>query len=63
GSIYGMFTKLLYFFACLIATTLPVTGTIIWINKLKKKKKRKAASNPGKSRSSVGVQDASVPAS
>ncbi len=61
GSIYGMFTKLLYFFACLIATTLPVTGTIIWINKLKKKKKRNAASNPGKSRSSIGVQDASVP--
>lgn len=38
GSIYGLFTKLLYFFACLIATTLPVTGTIIWINKLKKRR-------------------------
>jgi uncharacterized iron-regulated membrane protein len=40
GSVYGTFTKLLYFFACLIATTLPVTGTLIWFNKLQKKKKR-----------------------
>lgn len=38
GDVYGKFTKILYFIACLIATTLPVTGTIIWINKLKKKR-------------------------
>lgn len=38
GDVYGKFTKLLYFIACLIATTLPVTGTIIWINELKKKR-------------------------
>ncbi|QNL49617.1 PepSY domain-containing protein [Olivibacter sp. SDN3] len=37
GNVYGSFTKLLYFIACLIATTLPVTGTLIWINKMKKK--------------------------
>ncbi len=42
GSFYGMFTRILYFIACAIATTLPITGTIIWINKLRKKKKRKA---------------------
>ena len=59
GSIYGIFTKLLYFFACLVATTLPVTGTIIWIDKLKKKK-RNATPTPGRSRSSVGVEDGSV---
>lgn len=41
GNVYGGFSKLLYFIACLIATTLPVTGTLIWINKLKKKKRRK----------------------
>jgi uncharacterized iron-regulated membrane protein len=41
GDVYGTFTKILYFIACLIATTLPVTGTIIWINKLRKKKKKK----------------------
>ncbi|MBC7850326.1 MAG: PepSY domain-containing protein, partial [Chitinophagaceae bacterium] len=37
GNVYGMFTKILYFIACLIATSLPITGTIIWINKWKKK--------------------------
>lgn len=36
GNVYGGFTKLLYFLACLIATTLPITGTMIWINKMKK---------------------------
>lgn len=38
GDVYGKFTKILYFIACLVATTLPVTGTIIWINKLRKKR-------------------------
>ncbi|MBX3252542.1 MAG: PepSY domain-containing protein [Chitinophagaceae bacterium] len=42
GNVYGGFTKLLYFLSCLVATTLPVTGTLIWLNKLKKKGKRKA---------------------
>ena len=39
GDVYGPFTKLLYFISCLIATSLPITGTLIWLNKLKKKKK------------------------
>lgn len=39
GDIYGPFTKLLYFISCLIATSLPVTGVMIWINKMKKRKK------------------------
>jgi len=43
GNVYGQFSKLLYFIACLIATSLPVTGTVIWLNKLKKKKSKKAA--------------------
>ena len=37
GDVYGSFTKLLYFLTCLVATSLPVTGTLIWINKLKKR--------------------------
>ena len=41
GNVYGTFTKIIYFIACLIATSLPVTGTMIWLNKLKKKKRRK----------------------
>ena len=40
GNVYGGFSKLLYFIACLIATTLPITGTMIWINKMKKRKKK-----------------------
>lgn len=40
GTVFGGFSKLLYFLSCLIATSLPVTGTLIWINKLKKKKNR-----------------------
>jgi uncharacterized iron-regulated membrane protein len=41
GNVYGTFTKILYFIACLIATSLPVTGTMIWLNKMKKKTKGK----------------------
>lgn len=40
GEIYGLFSKIIYFICCLIATSLPVTGTLIWLNKLKKKKPR-----------------------
>ncbi len=40
GNVYGTFTKILYFLACLIATSLPITGTMIWLNKMKKKKKK-----------------------
>ena len=39
GEVFGFFSKFIYFLACLIGTSLPVTGTLIWINKLKKKKK------------------------
>jgi len=41
GNVYGTFTKILYFLACLIATSLPITGTMIWLNKMKKKTKGK----------------------
>lgn len=40
GNVYGTFTKIIYFIACLIATTLPITGTLIWINKLKQKRRK-----------------------
>lgn len=36
GEVFGTLSKWIYFMACLIATSLPVTGTIIWINKLRK---------------------------
>ncbi|MDF9800773.1 putative iron-regulated membrane protein [Catalinimonas alkaloidigena] len=41
GYVYGTFSKIIYFVACLVATSLPITGVIIWINKLKKKAKKK----------------------
>lgn len=41
GDVYGMFTKIIYFLACLIATSLPITGTLIWLNKMKKKPAKK----------------------
>lgn len=41
GNIFGWFSKTIYFISCLIATSLPVTGVIIWLNKLKKKPKKK----------------------
>ncbi|WP_270088934.1 PepSY-associated TM helix domain-containing protein [Sphingobacterium sp. SYP-B4668] len=43
GDVYGPFTKLLYFISCLIATSLPITGVMIWLNKMKKTKKRGAS--------------------
>ncbi|WP_316822870.1 PepSY-associated TM helix domain-containing protein [Pedobacter gandavensis] len=46
GDVYGLFTKIIYFFACLIATSLPITGTLIWLNKLKKKRKKKVKQTP-----------------
>lgn len=39
GEIFGTVSKIIYFLACLIATSLPVTGTMIWLNKWKKKNK------------------------
>ena len=49
GEIYGTFSKVIYFIVCLIATSLPITGTIIWLNKLKKKKKKQKPAS-GKAR-------------
>ena len=37
GSFMGTFSKIIYFICCLIASSMPVTGTLIWINKLRKK--------------------------
>ncbi|EAZ79264.1 PepSY-associated TM helix domain-containing protein [Algoriphagus machipongonensis] len=41
GDIYGQFTKFIWFLACLVATSLPITGTLIWLNKKKKKPSKK----------------------
>jgi uncharacterized iron-regulated membrane protein len=45
GEIFGTFSKIIYFITCLIATSLPVTGVILWSKKLRSRYfKRK--SNP-----------------
>jgi len=36
GEIFGQFTKFIWFITCLIATSLPISGTLIWLNKRKK---------------------------
>lgn len=40
GEIFGQLTKFLWFLGCLIATSLPITGTLIWWNKKKKKRSK-----------------------
>ncbi len=55
GNVYGTFTKIIYFIACLIATSLPITGTMIWLNKLKKKRRRKITITKG-----TEIQEASI---
>lgn len=60
GDVYGSFTKLLYFIACLIATTLPITGTLIWINKMKKSgssKRRENRKLPSKGQPNVVINE------
>ncbi|MDR2761026.1 MAG: PepSY domain-containing protein [Planctomycetaceae bacterium] len=41
GEIYGTASKIVYFFACLVATSFPVTGIILWIGKLRKLRKNR----------------------
>jgi uncharacterized iron-regulated membrane protein len=40
GSICGLPSKVVAFIVCLLGVTFPVTGIIIWINRLRKKKRR-----------------------
>lgn len=41
GSILGMISRIIYFLAAIIATSLPITGFIIYLNRKKKKPKHK----------------------
>jgi uncharacterized iron-regulated membrane protein len=42
GEIFGQATKFLWFLACLVATSLPITGTLIWWNRRTKKKQKRS---------------------
>nr|WP_067060194.1 PepSY-associated TM helix domain-containing protein [Mucilaginibacter sp. L294] len=41
GSVYGLPTKILSFIICLLACIFPVTGVMMWLNRIKKKKPAK----------------------
>lgn len=41
GAIGGIPTKLIAFVVCLISVSFPITGIILWLNRLRKKEKRK----------------------
>lgn len=56
GDVYGTFSKILYFVACLIATSLPITGVIIWLNKLRKKNKRNPATARRRARTGEAIR-------
>ena len=53
GSIYGLPSKIIAFLVCLLGVTFPITGTIMWLNRLKKNKRKKTIS----AGSPVYVQD------
>lgn len=42
GSIYGTPSKIVAFIVCLLGVSFPVTGIIMWLNRLKKKKKKES---------------------
>jgi len=41
GGVFGMPTKILSFIICLLAFTFPITGVIMWLNRLKGEKNKK----------------------
>lgn len=43
GSIYGWPSKIIAFITCLLGVSFPITGVIMWINRLNKEKRRKLA--------------------
>lgn len=45
GEIFGKATKFIWFLACLVATSLPITGTLIWWNKRTKKSEKRRKSS------------------
>ena len=53
GELFGTFSKIIYFLACLIATSLPVTGFLIWWGR--NNKPEKAASTPRRQKPSIKI--------
>lgn len=45
GAVFGMPTKILAFILCLLTFSFPITGVIMWLNRIKKAKNKKAVKN------------------
>ena len=54
GSIWGLPSKIVAFIVCMLGTTFPVTGVIMWVNRSKKSKKKKII-QPEKRKSAVAM--------
>lgn len=46
GSIWGTPSKIIAFIVCLFGVSFPITGTIMWLNRIKKKKKLERQEKP-----------------
>ena len=46
GSIWGTPSKIIAFIVCLLGVTFPITGTIMWINRTRKPKKKGGTIQP-----------------
>ncbi|TFF34641.1 PepSY-associated TM helix domain-containing protein [Mucilaginibacter psychrotolerans] len=55
GAVYGVPTKILSFVICLLACIFPVTGVMMWLNRIGKKPKRKNAAGIKKELTVEGV--------
>lgn len=53
GSIYGLPSKIIAFLVCVLGVTFPVTGIIMWLNRLKKNRSKKK----NKEKDDLYVQD------
>ena len=42
GSIYGLPSKIIAFLVCILGLTFPITGTIMWLSRLRKNRKKAA---------------------
>jgi uncharacterized iron-regulated membrane protein len=58
GSIGGTAGRIIAFLACIAGVTFPITGTILWINRLNKEKKKKNK-KAGKKATSINTQPVS----
>ncbi|WP_394368494.1 PepSY domain-containing protein [Hymenobacter qilianensis] len=41
GAIFGMPSKIIALIVCVLGVTFPITGVILWLNRLQKEKKKK----------------------